>query len=59
MVKKANNKVETDGEDEEEKMPPLKDVDDVYVEYSVEGETLVVRSVLSSSFIRCKTFSHQ
>jgi len=43
----------------EEKMSPLKDADNVYVKYLVEGETLMVRTVLSSSFIRCKTFSHQ
>jgi hypothetical protein len=47
MVMKANNEVETDEEDEEEKMPPLEDADDVYVEYLVEGETLVVRRTLN------------
>ena len=47
MVMKANNEVETDEEDEEEKMPQLKDADDVYVEYLVEGETLVVRRTLN------------
>jgi hypothetical protein len=59
MVMKSNNEVETDGEDEEEKMPPLKDANDVCVDYPFEGEALVVRSVLSSSFICCKIFSHQ
>jgi hypothetical protein len=39
MVMKTNNKVEIDGEDEEEKMSPLKDADDVCVEYQVEGNT--------------------
>jgi hypothetical protein len=43
---KAKNEVKTDGEDEGEKMPSLEDVDDVYVEYSIEGETLMVRRVL-------------
>jgi len=47
MVMKANNEVETDEEDEEEKMPQLEDADDVYVEYLVEGETLVVRRTLN------------
>jgi hypothetical protein len=47
MVMKANNEVKTDEEDEEEKMPPLDDADDVYVEYLVEGETLVVRRTLN------------
>jgi hypothetical protein len=46
MIMKANNKVETNEEDEEEKMPPLKDADDVYVKYPAEGETLVVRRAL-------------
>jgi hypothetical protein len=39
MVMKTNNKVEIDGEDEEEKMSPLEDADDVCVEYQVEGNT--------------------
>ena len=39
---KANNEVKIDGEDEGEKMPPMEDVDDVYVKYSIEGETLMV-----------------
>jgi hypothetical protein len=47
MVMKANNEVEIDGEDEEEKMSPLEDVDDVYVEYSIEGEVFVVRRALN------------
>jgi hypothetical protein len=47
MIMKANNEVEIDGEDEEEKMSPLKDVDDVYVEYLVEGEVFVVRIALN------------
>jgi hypothetical protein len=38
MIMKANNKVKTDGEDEEEKMPLLEDADDVCVEYPVEGD---------------------
>jgi len=29
MVMKVNNKAETDREDEQEKIPPLKDADDV------------------------------
>ena len=33
-------------EDEEENMSPLEDVDDDCVEYSVEGETLMVRRAL-------------
>jgi hypothetical protein len=47
MIMKANNKVETNREDKEEKMPPLKNVNDVYVEYLVERETLVVRRALN------------
>jgi hypothetical protein len=43
---KANNKVETDGEDEE-KMPPLEDFNDVYIEYPIKGEALMVRRALS------------
>jgi len=39
----TNNEVETDEEDEEKKMPPLEDVDDVCVEYLVEGEVVVRR----------------
>ena len=44
---KTNNEVETDREDEEEKMPPFKDANDVYIEYPNEGEALVVRKSLS------------
>ena len=47
MFMKYNNKVETDREDEEKKMSPLKDADDVCVEFSVERETLVVRRALN------------
>jgi hypothetical protein len=43
MVIKANNEVETNGEDEEEKMPILEDTDDVYVDYLIEGKTLMVK----------------
>jgi hypothetical protein len=43
---KTNNEVETDGEDEEEKMPSLNDANDVCVEYPVEEEALVVRRAL-------------
>jgi hypothetical protein len=44
---KANNEVKTDGEDEREKMPPLEDVEDVYVEYLIKGDTLMLRRVLN------------
>jgi len=44
---KANKKVETNREDEKEKMPPLKDTNDVCVKYSIEGEALVVRRELN------------
>jgi hypothetical protein len=47
MVMKANNEVDTDGKDEDRKMPPLKDVNDVYVEYLVEEETLTMRISLN------------
>jgi len=47
MIMKANNKVKINREDKEEKMPPLKNVNDVYVEYLVEKETLVVRRALN------------
>jgi len=44
---KVNNEVDTDGKDENRKMPQLKDVDDVCVEYLVEEETLVMRISLN------------
>jgi hypothetical protein len=47
MVMKVNNEVDTDGKDENRKMPQLKDVDDVCVEYLVEEETLVMRISLN------------
>jgi hypothetical protein len=47
MVMKANNKVETDGEDEKEKIPILEDADDVCVEYLIEEEELIVRRALN------------
>jgi hypothetical protein len=43
---KANNKVETDEEDEEENMSPLEDVEVVCVGYPVKGETVAVRRAL-------------
>jgi hypothetical protein len=46
MIMKANNEVETNGRDEE-KMSPLKDADDVCVEYPVKGKALVVRRALN------------
>jgi hypothetical protein len=47
MIMKANNEVETDGDDEKEKMPQLKDVNGVCVKYPVEGETLMVRRAMN------------
>jgi hypothetical protein len=47
MVIKANNEVEADEEDTEEKMPILKDVEDVCVDYLIEGMTLMVKRVLN------------
>jgi len=47
IIMKANNEVKTDGEDEREKMPPLEEVEDVYVEYSIKGDTLMLRRVLN------------
>jgi len=47
IVMKVNNGVKTDGEDEDEKMPPLEVADDVCVEYPVEGEALMVRRVMN------------
>jgi hypothetical protein len=47
MIMKANNKVGTNGEDEEDKMPPLEDANDVCVEYPVEEEALVVTRALN------------
>jgi hypothetical protein len=44
---KDNNEVKIDGEDEDEKMPLLKDADDVCVEYPVEGDELMVRRALN------------
>ena len=38
----------TDSEEEEELMPLLDDTSDVDLEFSVEGEALVTRRVLSS-----------
>jgi len=46
-VMKANSEVETDGEDWEDKIPPLKDDDDVCIEYSVKGDALMVRKELN------------
>ena len=36
MVMKVNDEVDIDGKDGEKRMPPLKDVDDVCVEYLVD-----------------------
>ena len=47
MVMKDNNEVETDGEDEKEKMPILEDADDVCVEYVIKGKTLMIRRALN------------
>jgi len=47
MIIKTNNEVETSGEDKEEKMTSLEDVDDVCVEYPVKGEIFVVRRALN------------
>jgi hypothetical protein len=44
---KDNKEIETDREDEKEKMPPLKDTNDVCVEYPVKGKALVVRRKLN------------
>jgi hypothetical protein len=44
---KPNNKVEIDGEDEEEKMSSLENADDVCVKYLVEREKFVVRRALN------------
>ena len=45
MVMKAKNEVETNRG--KKKMPPLKDVDDVCVEYPVKREALIVRRALN------------
>jgi hypothetical protein len=47
MVMKANNQVEIDGEDEEEKMSPSEDADDVCVMYPVERGALVIRRAVN------------
>jgi hypothetical protein len=47
MVMKANNEVETDEEDEDEKMPPLEDVNDVCVENMIEADALVIKRALN------------
>jgi hypothetical protein len=47
MVMKANNEVEIDEEDEDEKMPPLKDVNEVCVENMFEADALVIRKALN------------
>jgi hypothetical protein len=47
MVMKLNNEVEIDGEDDEEKMPSLEDVDDVCVKYPVDREKFMVRRALN------------
>jgi hypothetical protein len=47
MVMKANDEVEIVKEDKKEKKPLLKDVDDVCVDYSVKGETFIVRRELN------------
>jgi len=43
MVVKANDEVEIDKEDKEEKMSPLKDVNDIYIEYLVNEKTFMVK----------------
>jgi hypothetical protein len=47
MVIKVNNKVKIDREGELEKMLPLNDADEVYVEYPVKGEALMVKKALN------------
>ena len=47
MVMIANNEVEIDGEDKEEKMSPLEDVNNVYVEYMVKEKALMVKRALN------------
>jgi len=47
MIIKTNNEVKTSGEDEEEKMKSLEDVDNVCVEYPVKGEIFVARRALN------------
>jgi len=47
MIMKANNEVETDGEEEKEKMLSLEDINDVCVGNLIEGKTLVVRRALN------------
>jgi len=47
VVMKVNNRVKTDGEDEDEKMSSLEVTNDVCVEYPVEGEAFMVRRVLN------------
>ena len=50
MVMKANNEVEIDEEDEDEKMPPLEDVNDVCVKNMIEVDALVIRRALNMHF---------
>ena len=47
MITRVDGEVETESESEDDQMPPLKDACDNDVEYSVEGESLVVRHALS------------
>jgi hypothetical protein len=47
MVMKVNNKVETNRKDKKKKMSPLKDADDVCVEYLVDREEHMVKRELN------------
>ena len=47
MVMRDDGEIETEGERDEDSMPPLENDDEDGVEYLVEGETLVIRHTLN------------
>ena len=48
IVKRDDCEIETEGESDEDSMPPLEDVDEDGVEYPVEREALVVKHMLNA-----------
>ena len=48
MIAHVNKEVETEGEDDDDQMPSPGDACDDYVEYPMEGDSLVARRALSA-----------
>ena len=47
MILREDGDVETEGESDDDEMPPLEDASDVEVAYPVDGRLLVARRALS------------